>query len=136
MYERFHLQLITSLLIDDVIFLGLLREKNLFPGNLSDVVQAGRTNAQRAALFLDKVVDCAMGVGEFQPLNKLFTVMSDVVYLKNDSLKQLATKMRQELDKESSLIPSTGQLYIRTCACQHSINVSYGYTCIHACIGA
>ena len=98
--------------MDDVIFLGLLRQKNLLPGNLNDQVQlAEKTSAQKAALFLDKVVDPSIDIGEFEPLIKLLTVMSDDVYLKNDLLKQLANKIKEELDKESSLISvnRTGQ---------------------------
>ena len=104
-YESFRVQLITSLSMDDVIFLGLLREKGLLPGDLNDEVQLpGRTNAQKATLFLDKVVNPAIDIGEFEPLNKLLTVMSDETYLKNDALKQLANKMKEVLDKQSSLI--------------------------------
>ena len=101
----------SSLSMDDVIFLGLLREKNLLPGNLNDEIQAEKTSADKAALFLDKVIDRAIGIGEFEPLNKLLTVMSDEVHLKNGSLKQLANEVKQRLDKESSLIPmnSAGQ---------------------------
>ena len=105
------MQLITSLSMDDVIFLGLLREKSLLPGNLNDEIQAERTKARKAVLFLDKVVDPSIDIGEFEPLIKLLTVMSDDVYLKNDLLKQLANKIKEELDKESSLISvnRTGQ---------------------------
>ena len=114
------MQLITSLSMDDVIFLGLLREKNLLPGNLNDQVKlAEKTSAQKAALFLDEVVDPSIDVGEFEPLNTLLTVMSDDVYLKNDSLKQLANKIKEELDKESSLIPMnrTGQCILNKHMC-------------------
>ena len=90
--------------MDDVIFLGLLREKNLLPGYLSEEVQAERTKAEKATLFLDKVVDPSIDVGEFGPLNNLLTVMSDEVYLKSVLLKQLANTMKQDIDKESSLI--------------------------------
>ena len=90
--------------MDDVIFLALLRLQKLLPGNLGDEIQAERTKAQKAALFLDKVVNPLIDIGEFAPLSKLLTVMSDEVYLKNDSLKQLANKMKEELEKESSLI--------------------------------
>ena len=105
-YESHRMQLITSLLMDDVIFLGLLRQKNLLPGDLNYQVQlAEKTSTEKAALFLDKVVDPSIDTGEFEPLIKLLTVMSDEVYLKNDSLKQLANKIKEELDKKSLLIP-------------------------------
>ena len=120
MYESFRMQLITSLSMDDVIFLVLLREENLLPGNLNDQVQlAEKTSAQKAALFLDKVVESSIDIGEFEPLNKLLTIMSDDVYLKNDSLKQLANKIKEKLDKESSLIPMnrTGQCILNKHMC-------------------
>ena len=120
MYESFRMQLITSLSMDDVIFLGLLREENLLPGNLNDQVQlAEKTSAQKAALFLDKVVESSIDIGEFEPLNKLLTIMSDDVYLTNDSLKQLANKIKEKLDKESSLIPMnrTGQCILNKHMC-------------------
>ena len=112
MFENSRIQLITSLSMDDVIFLALLRQQNLLPGNLNDQVQlAEKTSTQKAVLFLDKVVNASIDIGEFEPLNKLLMVMSDEVYLKNDSLKQLANKIKEELDKESSLVPTnrTGQ---------------------------
>ena len=103
-YESLRIQLITSLSMDDAIFLKLLREKNLLPGNLNDEVNAEKTSTQKAALFLDKVVDPAIHIGELEPLIKLLTAMSDETYQKNDTLKQLADKMKEVLDKESSLI--------------------------------
>ena len=106
------MNLVSSLLMDDVKFLGLLRVKNLLSGNLYDELQlAEKTKAQKATLFLDKVIDRAIGIGEFEPLNKLLTVMSDEEYLNDPLLKQLANNIKQELDNESSLITmnSTGQ---------------------------
>ena len=101
----------SSLAMNDVIFLGLLREKHLLPGNLNDEIQVERTSADKAALFLDEVIDRAISISEFEPLNKLLTVMSDEQFLNNDSLKQLANEIKQTLDKESALIDmnSTGQ---------------------------
>ena len=98
------MQLITSLSMDDVIFSGLLREKNLLPGDLNGEVQAEKTAAKKVSLFLDKAIEPSIDIGEFEPLDKLLTVMSDETYLKSDPLKQLAEKMRQELDKETSVI--------------------------------
>ena len=104
MYENFRVQLITSLSMDDVIFLGLLRQKNLLPGDLKGEVWAEKTSARKAALFLDKAIDPSIDLGEFEPLIKLLTVMSDEVYLNNDSMKQLAAKINQELDRYQLLL--------------------------------
>ena len=107
-YERFRMQLVTSLSMDDVIFLGLLRERNLFPGDLYEELQTEKTTARKAALFLDKAIQPFLDIGDFEPLNKLLTVMSDETYLKNDALKQLATNMKLELDKVVPFIPIKG----------------------------
>ena len=105
------MELMTSLLMDDVKFIGLLREKNLLPGNLYDEIDAEKTSADKAELFLNKVIDRAIGTDELEPLNKLLTVMSDEKYLNDLQLKQLANEIKQKLDNESSLIAmnSTGQ---------------------------
>ena len=92
------MQLVTSLSMDDVIFLGLLRERNLFPGDLYEDLQTEKTTARKAVLFLDKAIQPFLDINDFEPLNKLLTVMSDETYLKNDALKQLAANMKLELD--------------------------------------
>ena len=86
--------------MDDVIFVGLLREKHLLPGDLNGEVQAERTVARKAALFLDKAIEPSIELGEFEPFIKLLTAMSDEVYLNDNSLKQLAAKINQELVKD------------------------------------
>ena len=93
------MQLVTSLSMDDVIFLGLLRERNLFPGDLYEELQTEKTTARKATLFLDKAIQPFLDINDFETLNKLLTVMSDETYLKNDALKQLAANMKLELDK-------------------------------------
>ena len=105
------MKLMSSLSMDDAIFLGLLKEKNLLPGNLKGKIDAEKTSADKAALFLNKVIDRAIDIGEFEPLNELLTVMSNEEYLKDPLLKQLANNIKQKLDNESSLIAmnSTGQ---------------------------
>ena len=86
--------------MDDVIFLGLLRQKHLLPGDLKGEVQAEKTVARKAELFLGKAIEPSIDVGEFEPFSKLLTAMSDEVYLNDDSLKQLAAKINQELVKD------------------------------------
>ena len=107
-YESFRMQLVTSLSMDDVIFLGLLRERSLFPGDLYEELHLDKTPVKKAALFLDKAIQPFLDIGDFEPLNKLLTVMSDETYLKNDALKQLAANMKLELDKVAPFIPTNG----------------------------
>ena len=89
-------------------FLQLIKDQNLFSGDLAEQVQARVTRMEKAAWFLDNAIDCPVCIDKFEPLFKLLTVMTDEVYLKNDSLKQLAVEIEQELDKETSVITMKG----------------------------
>lgn len=91
------MQLITSLPMDDAIFSGLLREQNLLPGDLKEEVNAMHTRARKAEWFLDKAIESPLQVGNCEPFNSLLTVMSDEKYNNNDTLKHLATAIKQAL---------------------------------------
>ena len=104
MYKEFRIKLMTSLPMDDPIFLELLRKQDLFPGSLQEQVEAKTTKAEKTAWFLDHAIKPALDVDIMKPLHKLLTVMSDVEYVKSDLLKELAAKMQWQLDKETSLI--------------------------------
>ena len=99
-YERFRMQLLTSLPMDDVIFLGLLREQKLFPTNLREQIQARSTKAQKTDLFLDKAIERSLYIDDARPLHNLLTVMSGDNRHNYVHLKRLAIKIKQELGKE------------------------------------
>ena len=103
-YRDFYLKLLESLPMNDAAFLQLIKDQNLFSGDLAEQVQARVTRMEKAAWFLDNAIDCPVRIDKFEPLFKLLTVMADEVYLKNDYLKQLAVEIQQELDKETSVI--------------------------------
>ena len=73
------MRLIRSLPMQDVIFSGLLREKNLLPGDLMEQIRAKNTVAEMATLFLDEAIETPLSVGNFEPLNTLLTVKHMVV---------------------------------------------------------
>ena len=100
-YESFRMQLLTSLPMDDVIFLGLLREQKLFPTNLKERIQARSTKAQKTELFLDKAIERSLYIDDAQPLHNLLTVMSNENRHNFVHLKRLASKIKQELSKET-----------------------------------
>ena len=103
-YRDFNLKLLESLPMHDAVFLELLKHQNLFPGDLKEQVLARDTRIGKAVWFLDNAIEQPLNIDNFNPLCKLLTAMTDEMYLKNDSLKQLATKIEQELDKETSFI--------------------------------
>ena len=94
--------------MDDVVFLELLKDHDLFSGDLKEQVQARATRMEKAVWFLDNAIDRPLSIDNFEPLCKLLTVMTDEVHLNNDSLKQLAIRIEQELEKETSLINTSG----------------------------
>ena len=94
--------------MDDVVFLELLKDHDLFSGDLKEQVQARATRMEKAVWFLDNAIDRLLSIDNFEPLCKLLTVMTDEVHLNNDSLKQLAIRIEQELEKETSLINMSG----------------------------
>ena len=95
------MKLITSLPTEDVIFSGLLRQKNLFPADLRGQVQAKTTRAEKNELFLEKIIEPSLAIGDSKPLSDLFTVMSDEEYVNNDALKRLATEIKEKLNEET-----------------------------------
>ena len=90
--------------MDDVVFLELLKDNDLFSGDLKEQVQARATRREKAVWFLDNAIDRPLSIDNLEPLCKLLTVMTDEVHLNNDSLKQLAYTIKQELEKEKSII--------------------------------
>ena len=99
-YEIFRMRLIRSLPMDEVEFLGLLREQNLLYADLNEQIQATSTRADKVELFLEKAIERSFSIDDCEPFNNLLTVMS---HLNNDPLKQLAAKICQEIDKETSI---------------------------------
>ena len=99
-YEIFRMKLIRSLPMDEVEFLGLLREQHLLYADLNEQIQATSTRADKVELFLEKAIERSFIIDDCEPFNNLLTVMS---HLNNDPLKQLAAKICQEIDKETSL---------------------------------
>ena len=73
------------------------------------------TRTQKAAWFLENAIERPLKNNWFEPLCKLLTVMYDEKHHNENCLKQLATEIEQELNKETSLITmkGTGNLLLR-----------------------
>ena len=108
-YKEFHLKLMRSLPMNDILFLELLKVQNLLPGDLQEQIQSKATKAERTAWFLDHAIEPSLNIDEVAPLCKLLSVMSDDTDLKSDLLKKLAAQIAQKLDKETALITMKGK---------------------------
>ena len=117
--------------MDDVVFMKLLENQYLFSGDLKEQVQARATRKEKVAYFLDNAIERPLNIDNFEPLCKLLTVMTDETHLKDVSLKQLATKIEVELNKETSLITMTttarGHYYYNKNVC---IALNYECACV------
>ena len=116
----------------DAVFLELLQLQNLFPGDLKEQVRARATRMEKAVWFLENAIEHPLNIDNFEPLCKLLTVMADDMYLKHDAVKHLATKIEQEIDKETSLITTKqkakGCYILRTYTCiEIFINIAILY---------
>ena len=111
--------------MQDVGFLELLNNQNLFSGDLKEQVQAKTTRMEKAIWFVDNAIDRPLDINNFEPFCKLLTVMADEKHLRNNPLKQLAAEIEQELGKETSLImKGTGRCYL--------LLRCHRYICMHA----
>jgi len=101
-FEDNYEALVTSLPMDDAIFIAKIHSKRLLPGNLKSTIESQKTSADKATVFLDKAIEPSLKNDDITPLKKLLTVMEDSG---NDSLKKLAKTIRSKLDSGPS---STG----------------------------
>jgi len=95
----FYEDLITSLPMEDAIFIAKLQKSNLFPGNLKATVKSKNTSADAAEFFLEQTVYRDLKNGRADSLKNLLSVMDEF----SPSLETLATKIKKtiHLDEDS-----------------------------------
>jgi len=91
--------LVTSLPMDDVIFIAKIHSRRLLPGDIKAKLKKLDTPAEKATEFLDQMIEPFLKNDDVTPLKKLLTVMEDSG---NDSLKKLAKTIRSVLDSGPS----------------------------------
>ena len=93
-FQQFSCQLVDTLPMDDVRFITKLYSERLLPGNLKSQVKAQKTSADKAALFLDSVIEPSVTGDGGSSFNKLLHVMTDCEY---QHVKELAKQIRSNL---------------------------------------
>jgi len=83
-------KLITSLPMQDVIFIAKLSGKGLFHGNLKEEVRKRSSSAEAADHFLNETIEKDLKVGKDESFKKLLLVMEEF----SDPLKSLAAEIR------------------------------------------
>ena len=97
-FQQFYSKLVDTLPIDDVRFIAQLYSERLLPGNLKSLVKAQKTSADKAALFLDSVIEPSVAIDGGSSFDKLLNVMRDSEY---QHVKELAKQIKSNLAKRS-----------------------------------
>ena len=97
-FQQFSCQLVDTLPMDDVRFITKLYSERLLPGNLKSQVKAQKTSADKAALFLDSVIEPSVTSDGGSCFDKLLNVMMNSEYA---HVKELAEQIRSNLRKGS-----------------------------------
>ena len=86
--EKFYVQLVKYLPMDDAEFRASLKTAGLLPGNLKQVIASKPTRADKAECLLDDGIN-----NDIDSFSKLLTVMGNSDY---DQLKLLVNEIRGE----------------------------------------
>ena len=95
-FQQFSCQLVDTLPMDDVRFITKLYSEHLLPGNLKSRVKALKTSADKAALFLDSVIEPSVTSDGGSSFDKLLNIMMDSEY---QHVKELSKRIRSNLNK-------------------------------------
>lgn len=85
--------------MDNAKFSELLKEKDLFFGDVWERIEAETTNIKKNELFLNEVIERSFRSGYSEEFIKLLEVMLNKTVPEKNSLKQLANEIIQDLNK-------------------------------------
>ena len=96
-FKQFYSNLVETLPMDDTVFIAKLFSNDLLPGDLKNQLKLlHRTSADKAALFLDSVIEPSVTSDGGSSFDKLLSVMEDCKY---PHLKELAVQIKASLRK-------------------------------------
>ena len=98
-FQQFYSKLVETLPMDDVKFIAKLYSEGLLPGNLKSQLKSEKTSADKAALFLDSVIEPSVTSDGGSSFDKLLHVMEDSEY---QHVKELAEEIRTSLSRKRS----------------------------------
>jgi len=93
-YREYFTKLIKSMPMDDSLFVGMLLESELFPGDTEGKVKAQTTQTEKATYFLSHVIKPSLDVDSRVYLDKLLLVMSESGY---KHVEELSRKIKSEI---------------------------------------
>ena len=104
-YQHYLSKLIRCLPMDDVLFLGMLSEHDLLPGDTEDKVRSTSlaTQTEKAAYFISHVIKPSLDVDSRVYLDKLLLVMSKSGY---KHVEEISSRITSEIANTESSRPS------------------------------
>ena len=98
-FQQFYSELVETLPMDDAVFIAELFSNDLLPGDLKNHLKLlHRTSADKAALFLDSVIEPSVTSNGGSSFDKLLNVMEDSEY---QHVKEVAKQIRTNLQETS-----------------------------------
>ena len=113
-YQKYYVELVRCLPMDDVVFIGELFKNELLPSDLKAKLKSSSTSTskEKAAKFLDDVIEPALNA-ENNNGEMYFTLLSVMKESEYDNVKKLAETIISELDHRSvSTVYGIGKLLL------------------------
>ena len=99
-FTKFYAKLVKILPMDDAVFTAELFSNDLLPGDLKNKLKLlHKTSAEKAALFLDSVIEPSVTNDGGSSFDKLLNVMEDSEY---QGVKELVKQIRTSVRKRSN----------------------------------
>ena len=96
-FQQFYSKLVTTLPMNDAIFIAKLYSRDLLPGDLKEHLGSLSTSARKASYFLDHVIQPSVTNGTGGRFDDLLKVMEDSDY---QGVKELTKQIRDSLRDE------------------------------------
>ena len=93
-YQRYFSKLIRCLPMDDGLFLVMLSEHELLPGDIEGKVKSLNTQLEKATYFISHVIKPSLEVDSIVYLDKLLLVMSESGY---KHVEEISCKIKSEI---------------------------------------
>ena len=95
-FRQFYTKLVTTLPMDDKVFLAKLFAGGLLTGDLREQIDAQMTAAQKSSFFLNQTISSDISVGISTSFNMLLDVMEDSDYFSVNALaKEIKTALKE-----------------------------------------
>ena len=102
-FKKFYVDLITTLPMNDILFVSSLWERGIFSGDLQEHIESLSSSTEKAEHFLTVAINPLLSIKDDSTFSKLLSIMEDSDY---KHVKELARQIRRELQERPAIITS------------------------------